>query len=116
MSEFVYHGEVLSVETQDNSVELQLRVPQNLYYFQGHFPTAPILPGVVMTHWVVEYVSQYFNADPACFKALSALKFQMIIGPDYTLTLKLNQVSENKYSFSYSSLHGQHASGKVLYT
>jgi 3-hydroxymyristoyl/3-hydroxydecanoyl-(acyl carrier protein) dehydratase len=115
LSEFVYHGEVLSVAQQDNSVELELRVPDNLYYFQGHFPAAPVLPGVVMTHWVVEYASQYFNADPVCFQALSALKFQMIICPGYILTLKLSQVSESKYSFSYSSKHGQHASGKVLY-
>ncbi|WP_299081984.1 acyl-CoA synthetase [uncultured Paraglaciecola sp.] len=115
MSDCVYHGEVLSVEEQRDSVTLELKVPENLYYFQGHFDNAPVLPGVAMTHWVVEYASQYFDADPAGFQAFNGLKFQIIVCPGYTLKLNLRQINLNKYSFSYSSEHGKHASGKVLF-
>jgi len=115
LSDCVYHGELLSVEKQDDSVILELKIPSNLYYFQGHFPDAPVLPGVVLTHWVVEYASQYFNVDPNGFEAFNGLKFQIIVCPGYILKLKLNQINPNKYTFSYNSEHGQHASGKVLF-
>lgn len=115
MSEYVHHGELLSVAKEENSVLLELKIPVNLYYFQGHFPSTPVLPGVVMTHWVVEYASQYFNVDPNKFQAFNGLKFQIIIGPEYTVKLKLTQINANKYTFSYNSEHGKHASGKVLF-
>lgn len=115
MSEFVHHADILAVDKQHNSLDLQLLVPENLYYFQGHFPAAPVLPGVVLTHWVLEYITQYFGKSALEFQGLSALKFQIIIRPGYLLNLKLSQVNEHKYSFSYSSSHGQHASGKVMF-
>ena len=115
MSEFVYHADIKASERTDDTVTLQLRVPENLYYFQGHFPAAPVLPGVVLTHWVMEYLSQYFSVDLTKFTGLSGLKFQIIIRPGYQLKLSLNRLSDEKYSFSYSSLHGQHASGKALF-
>ncbi|MBU3003492.1 ApeI family dehydratase [Paraglaciecola arctica] len=115
MSDYVHHGELLSVEKEDNSVFLELKIPANLYYFQGHFPSAPVLPGVVLTHWVVEYASQYFNADPSKFESFSGLKFQIIVGPEQIIKLKLSQINDNKYTFSYHSDHGKHASGKVMF-
>lgn len=105
----------MSVEKQDNSVLLELKIPQNLYYFQGHFTNAPVLPGVALTHWVLEYINEYFDVDSSLFQGFKGLKFQIIICPGYTLKLKLSQVNPKKYSFSYSSEHGQHSSGKVLF-
>tara|TARA_R110002153_G_scaffold246356_3_gene402146 strand:- start:843 stop:1193 length:351 start_codon:yes stop_codon:yes gene_type:complete len=115
LSNYVHHGELLSVVKEDSSVLLELKIPANLYYFQGHFPGAPVLPGVVLIHWVVEYASEYFDVDPSKFQSFNGLKFQIIVGPGYTLKLKLDQINPNKYTFSYNSEHGKHASGKVLF-
>ncbi|WP_158972364.1 acyl-CoA synthetase [Paraglaciecola sp. L3A3] len=115
MTKDVYHGNVLATNVAENSVTIQLEIPENLYYFAGHFPAAPVLPGVVMTHWVMEYLTEYYAVDASNFIGLSALKFQIIIRPKYQLTLVLKKLNDKKYSFSYSSDHGQHASGKVLF-
>ena len=115
MIEHVYNGNILSTEVAESGVIIQLDIPENLYYFQGHFPAAPVLPGVVMTHWVMEYLTEHYGVDADNFSGLSALKFQIIIRPNYQLTLALKKINDKKYSFSYSSIHGQHASGKVLF-
>ncbi|MDU0353054.1 acyl-CoA synthetase [Paraglaciecola aquimarina] len=115
MTEYVYHGKVIATEVTESSVTIQLDIPENLYYFAGHFPSNPVLPGVVMTHWVMEYLTQHYAVDAAKFIGLGALKFQIIIRPKYQLTLVLKKLNDKKYSFSYSSEHGQHASGKVLF-
>lgn len=115
MTEYQYHAELVSVEKTEESVHLQLRIPENLFYFQGHFDGAPVVPGVVLTHWVVEYIEKYFEKDVTAFKALNTLKFQIIVRPNYLLDLKLSRISDQKFAFNYSSIHGQHSSGKVLF-
>ncbi len=111
----VYNPELISVDQSDDKVTLNIIVPENLYYFQGHFDAAAVLPGVVQSHWVMEYLETYFKQQPSKFKSLNNLKFQIIVRPGYQLKLELQKVSEAKFSFSYSSEHGQHASGKVLF-
>lgn len=115
MTDFVYKAELLSQTVTEQQVDLKLRVPANLYYFQGHFNSAPILPGVVQTHWVMQYLAEFFAADVKTFQGFSNLKFQIIVQPEYVLDLTLKQIKPNKYSFSYQSEHGQHASGKVQF-
>jgi 3-hydroxymyristoyl/3-hydroxydecanoyl-(acyl carrier protein) dehydratase len=115
LSEFVYHAEILASQRTEDSVTLQLHVPQHLYYFQGHFTDAPVLPGVVLTHWVMENLNEHFSADLDKFQGFKGLKFQIIVRPNYQLKLVLNKLSDGKFSFSYNSDHGQHASGKVLF-
>jgi len=115
LSEFVYHGEILSTETTEDVVTMKIRIPENLFYFQGHFPDIAILPGVVMTNWAVEYAEQFFQYDPTRFISLNSLKFMLVVQPNYQLELIMSKLSDTKCAFSYTSSHGKHSSGKVLY-
>lgn len=113
MSKFVYSAELISQSREDNVLRLSLRIPENLYYFQGHFDLAPVLPGVVQTDWVMQYLVEHFEQEILNFSHLANLKFQQIVAPGYQLTLEIKQLDTHKFSFSYFSEHGQHASGKV---
>ena len=115
LSEFVYHGDILSTETTPNVVVMKIRIPENLFYFQGHFPEIAILPGVVMTHWALEYAEQFFDYDPNRFNGLNSLKFMLVVRPNYELEFTLTKLTDNKCTFSYISSQGKHSSGKVLY-
>ncbi|PKI13862.1 ApeI family dehydratase [Colwellia sp. 12G3] len=115
MTDFVYQAELELIEHSSNRVELNLTIPENLYYFQGHFSEAPILPGVTQLDWVMNYLAQYFAIDISTLVSVDALKFQHIVRPGYQVNLTLEKIKPNKYSFSYLSDHGQHASGKVVF-
>jgi len=115
LTDFVYQAQLELIGQSDSRVELSLTIPENLYYFQGHFPQAPILPGVAQLDWVMNYLATYFSTDSEKLVSVDALKFQHIVRPGYRVTLTLEQVKENKYAFSYFSNHGQHASGKVVF-
>jgi len=116
LTSFVYQP-IIEQETVDSlKVELTLNIPKNLYYFQGHFPQAAVLPGVAQIDWVMNYISTYFNIDKRQLLSIDALKFQVIIRPTYTIKLLLVKMTDTKVSFNYYSEHGQHASGKVVYS
>jgi len=83
--------------------------------FQGHFPQAPILPGVAQLDWAVRFGRQAF-AMPAGFLRMDAVKFQHVARPGDVLTLHLDwDAARGVLGFRYTSSHGMHSSGKVVF-
>ncbi len=103
------------IECNDASVKLEVSIPVDLYYFDGHFPDAPILPGVVQVDWAIAIGRRYFVL-PRHFRTINALKFQHVIQPGNVVTLELTHDSEkNTLGFRYLSALGQHASGRIVF-
>src|SRR5450830_1350732 len=95
-------------------VSLQLRVPPELLYFEGHFPDTPILPGVAQVNWALELGRQYFALAPDCI-GMQALKFQRVIAPGAVIHMELeHEVQKSALTFRLHSADGQHASGRIL--
>jgi 3-hydroxymyristoyl/3-hydroxydecanoyl-(acyl carrier protein) dehydratase len=103
------------ISREENRVELEMTVPANLFYFDGHFTQAPILPGVVQVDWAISNGRQYFDLPPN-FQGINALKFQQVIQPDNPITLELiHDTQKSSLNFRYFSPNGQHASGRILF-
>jgi len=107
--------EVLADNIDENQIALQLLIPKDLDYFNGHFPGAPILAGVVQLHWAVEYAKKYFSLTELEVQNIEVLKFQVVIIPGQKLNLTLSRKTNNKVLFSYASDKGQHASGRIVF-
>jgi len=107
--------QILNEKCDDNSVSLSCIIPENLDYFNGHFPQAPILAGVVQLHWAVEFAKQKFSFTDHSVKNLEVLKFQEVIVPGQTLEIILTKKNNEKVLFSYQSEKGQHASGRIVF-
>lgn len=104
------------LERAEFRVELEVMAPANLYYFDGHFSQAAVLPGVVQVDWAIHIGREYF-ALPKHFRAIQTLKFQHIIGAEMAVKLELiYEPHKASLSFRYFSADRQHASGRILFT
>jgi len=111
--------ELVASTDEGEALLLNLFIPANLYYFDGHFPGRPVLPGVVQTHWAVHYGREHWG-DLGQFAALEAVKFQQVVTANQTLLLRLEyQPDKGKLYFSYTSGSAAapvaHASGRVVF-
>ncbi|WP_260959466.1 AMP-binding protein [Pseudomonas citri] len=101
------------VET-DGEWSLQLAVPPDLAYFSGHFPTAPVLPGVVQVDWAVNLGRQLLDLPPR-FVGMEALKFQQLIRPGDEIQLHLRFDRERgKLYFAYRNDTAACSSGRIV--
>lgn len=102
------------LEQQAQRMLLELTVPANLLYFDGHFSVAPVLPGVVQVDWAIHYGRRYFGFKSG-FGGINALKFQQMIRPDQPVRLELvHDLAKGQLHFRYFSDAGAHASGRIL--
>lgn len=112
--------EVVVRKQEGDVLLLSLFIPANLYYFDGHFPGRPVLPGVVQTHWAVHFGREHWGGL-GDFSALEAVKFQQVVTANQTLLLRLEyQSDKGKLYFTYTSGSPAepiaHASGRVVFT
>lgn len=92
-----------------------LRVPQELSYFQGHFPQCPLLPGVVQISWSIELGRKHVPFS-ARFRELRAVKFTRVILPGASVTLQLDySPEERQLHFAYRLDDQVCSSGSALF-
>ena len=96
-----------------DGAELRFAVDAALPQLRGHFPGAPIAPGVAQLEWAVLLGRELF-APMAAFAGAEALKFQQVIPPGTVLTLTLDW-RPGRLGFAYASSQGRHASGRILF-
>ena len=97
------------------SAELQLTIPHDLDYFRGHFPTAPIVPGVVQIKWAIELAGRYLAAG-GTFVGMDALKFQHVMLPGISVTLSLRwAASDGRLHFAYQNDGARYGSGRIRF-
>jgi acyl-coenzyme A synthetase/AMP-(fatty) acid ligase/3-hydroxymyristoyl/3-hydroxydecanoyl-(acyl carrier protein) dehydratase len=106
--------EVLEQVETDGEWSLQLRVPPDLAYFSGHFPKAPVLPGVVQVEWALNLGRQLLKLDGA-FAGMEVLKFQQLVRPGDEIQLHLRFDAERrKLYFAYRNDTATCSSGRIL--
>jgi 3-hydroxymyristoyl/3-hydroxydecanoyl-(acyl carrier protein) dehydratase len=106
--------DVLAERRTPGRVELDLRVPEELAYFGGHFPGAPILPGVVQLDWSVRYARERLGLQGG-FRAAQNLKFHSVVRPGAQLTLTLEGDGARQFHFNFFSKTHKVSSGTLLF-
>ncbi|WP_454562400.1 AMP-binding protein [Pseudomonas sp. AIG] len=106
--------EVLEQVETEGEWSLQLSVPPDLAYFSGHFPKAPVLPGVVQVEWALNLGRQLLNLTGP-FAGMEVLKFQQLVRPGDEIQLHLRFDPERrKLYFAYRNDTATCSSGRIL--
>jgi 3-hydroxymyristoyl/3-hydroxydecanoyl-(acyl carrier protein) dehydratase len=106
--------EVLEQVESNGEWSLQLAVPPDLAYFSGHFPKAPVLPGVVQVDWALSLGQQLMNL-PKKFAGMEVLKFQQLVRPGDEIQLHLRfDPARGKLYFAYRNETATCSSGRIL--
>ena len=104
---------LLSQRQEGETLVLRLWLDPELVWFAGHFPGAPLLPGVAQLHLAIGYACERWAIEER-FSGLEMLKFQRPLRPGSEVELQLEwQAERRKLQFCYR-LDGETASsGRV---
>ncbi|WP_254063375.1 hypothetical protein [Rhodanobacter sp. L36] len=108
----------LREHAQDDRWTLLLQLPLELIHFDGHFPRAPVLPGVLQVGWALAFAAPRLGTSLQC-REMEALKFQRLLRPGDRVELTLYFADEpdgtgrGKLYFAYH-LDGAHCSSGRL--
>ena len=106
---------VLKLEHDATSARVQLSIEPGLPWFDGHFDSRPILPGVVQVHWAGLALEQLFGICGE-FAGAENVKFQNVIEPPRVVDLGLEFDSSKKRGrFVYTSQGCEHSRGLLQY-
>ncbi|MDT8388847.1 MAG: hypothetical protein RQ736_15195 [Thiogranum sp.] len=107
--------EIVTESRNDNCLTFDLRVPADLVHFDGHFPQAPVLPGVVQVDWVVRLARRHLPGLDSGYD-ISTLKFQALVRPNMFLTLCLDyDSSRHSLQFRYRDAQRICSSGRIRF-
>lgn len=106
--------DVLEQSAGEEGQRFRLEIPLDLAYFTGHFPQAPVLPGVVQVQWAQQLGRQVFDLPPR-FGGMEVLKFQQLLRPGDTCELALRWDTERgKLYFAFTRGDAACSSGRIL--
>lgn len=101
-------------QRRDDAVaELTLLAEPDLAGFDGHFPQAAVLPGVVLVDWALRLGREAFGLAGAV-RRLDTVKFQQLVHPGQRLHLRLERLADG-IGFRFDSDAGVHASGTLRF-
>lgn len=103
------------VERGATQATVVLDVRPELRVFDGHFPGAPVLPGVAQLDWAATLAREAFALPPRFLRA-EQLKFQRPVLPPLLLQLHLEwKPQAGQVAFRFSSERGTHAGGRLVF-
>jgi 3-hydroxymyristoyl/3-hydroxydecanoyl-(acyl carrier protein) dehydratase len=105
---------VLSTHQTDTGWVLQLRVPDDLAYLEGHFPQAPIVAGVCQLKWVIDYI-EIHTGKPLVIEAMEAVKFHRPLLPRQLFAIDLSYDSLTRvWHYRVYATDKPFASGRLI--
>ena len=102
---------VVSERVSPPTAELVLTVPADLDYFSGHFPSVPVVAGVVQIKWALGFARSRLGVAGEV-TGMETLKFHHVMGPGTEVRLALEYRAEaGKLRFSFASAEQRYSSG-----
>jgi len=107
--------EVIDRNCQPGEVVLHLHLSARLFQFQGHFPNAPILPGIAQLDWAVKFGRQHFEIERPVASVVK-LKFHKVVRPNSKLCLGITyKAGTDDLAFRYFDEESRFSTGLIRF-
>jgi acyl-coenzyme A synthetase/AMP-(fatty) acid ligase/3-hydroxymyristoyl/3-hydroxydecanoyl-(acyl carrier protein) dehydratase len=102
------------VERTPIHAALAMTITPELKVLEGHFPEAPIVPGVAQLDWAISFARDQFTMPRALLR-VEVLKFQKLMQPGHEVALTLDWNAEKTtLTFKFTAENGTYSSGRVV--
>jgi hypothetical protein len=91
--------EPLVLRRDGRDLEARLRIPEDLAFLEGHYPSRPVVAGVVQVHFVMQALETLLGAPPR-LASLEALKFREMLLPGQQVALRIH-VADDAARFDF---------------
>ena len=104
--------ELLAERRTDSHLEFDLRVPDDLAVWPGHFPEFFVVPGVLQVDWVLRLASARLGLSAAPTR-IDGLKFKTPLRPQQCFTLRLDVAPDGHVDFEMAGATEVFSRGRV---
>ena len=106
--------ELLSRTCEAGQYHYQLKVPENLLHFEGHFKQVAVVAGVVQLQWIFQIIAME-TGTPLHVERLEVIKFHKLLMPNDTFEMDLSY-NQKSGKWVYRLTTGDHkfASGRII--
>ncbi|MDA3899589.1 MAG: hypothetical protein PF637_03610 [Spirochaetes bacterium] len=100
------------VKKNEKQLELDLQFPVGSYWFDGHFPGNPIVPGIAFVFFIKNCFIESFCLPKESVVNVVSARFKKIVKPEVPLHAILNLLTDSEVSFRIL----EKVSGKIVAT
>jgi 3-hydroxyacyl-[acyl-carrier-protein] dehydratase len=92
---FLLVDRVVEADTERGYIRAEKGVSAGEWYFQGHFPEMPVMPGVLQVEALAQTLGVYvgrlpqFEGQIGLFAGIDGCRFRRVVQPGDTLTLEV---------------------------
>lgn len=104
--------DVLDMRQIAEGLEIDLFLPDSLFYFRGHFPDHPVLPGVAQIDWAVLFADRHLGTRIGGARRFQ-VKFRSVIRPGGPITLRLVRAGSDRLQFEFRQAGQVRSSGSI---
>jgi hypothetical protein len=101
---------VVNSAVGETEARFDLELDPDLRWFDGHFPTQPILPGVAQLH-IAALIAEDAWGEAVAGREMSRVKFRHVMQPGDKVTLVLEKKGAGRIDFRYAQGNEIMASG-----
>jgi len=103
-----------NVSVTESSFSAELVFDASAPYFQGHFPSAPILPGVAQLGFA-ERFAESVAGRPMTLKGVRKMKFMQVIVPGEPVSVSVTRKGESEFAYEFRKKEGPCSSGVLQF-
>lgn len=105
----------LSIAHGADTKEITARVctSADSFWFDGHFPDEPILPGIGQLGMVADVLGAFFDR-PVTVTGVRRVKFRRLVRPGEELSITAKQKTTNAYSFRMTTGSDEMVSSGIM--